>query len=971
LIGIDSLGQVDDRAGTPVAQSPRSDALALGRVYNVVPPLEPIWWFLRSQQEFFDHIAAGGSSAVGTTVLNTALAEAVLLDDSEDRYTERDPGVGAVTPMVGTLGAQNTFVTMLQGLHAAPLFDLDPGSHGTAAEASGVATPDTQNTTADGIRDVRLQYETDYDQAAAARNVEADPFHYTMQPFALEFWMRPGDDLASRQLILDLGDGDVPAEGIEDAFNQVRVYLDSGSIEVRIDDPIYDATVGAINYGGYVIARSSAVDFPLEGDVWHHVAIAAVGTYRDEIALFIDGIYDEDMSWEYNYVDDTGAAGTADQTTVADSYFWPLAMEVPNDSTVLSNDVGPLATSITLSDDIGLPPDGGMIIIHRNSDGQEFTYRYDSAVGTTVNLSAPIGNAHAAGDPVVSMIPLVQTDVQWQGGTKSVPDDADRLGLWGHSDTGSGSSYDSDPATDVVPFDAGTLVDETADHIVDAGFPGYFWVGFSPLDFPLEDESGVAIDFGMDNYWKVFDYTAFTANQNGVLAGVLPSGPLGPEPAPGSPRVLSVGGDRDGVSRFAGDLDEVRLTALPTALVDNGGWSGGSAAAQIRHWEWNVDDEAELLDGAACPVGAAPMPRTGGYFIAEGALYSYTSYDDNPANATYGEVSGIQQVERDLTPSGAAGLVAAGHNALHRIIPLTFIETTTLASDFPDAGLPGDEQQHIPVEDHTAFPQTGYVQIGGEIVGYSGKDTDAVNGWDRLLRPRPLLAAKPNAKSAFPREAYGTEAPVGGHGVGAVVRHVPVRHFDRYRFEGGWTDHDDYGNTQLATDMCMFSFGLDAADSQLRKIKWRFREPLDAPQRLIVMINLDPATVTWDQDPNDTETLWVDASGKVVRATSEANAADLLWGFELDSQDAGVAGVEECTLWVYDSTGEHPTIPARVEVRFYFDLSFVTPLAPDTFDSPYRFSYDAVTDTVQQDGWETMMELDTVGIEMVPEPTTF
>jgi hypothetical protein len=854
---------------------------------------------------------------------------------------------------------QNTYATMLQGLHGSPVsFDLEGGSHGTSTEQEG-ETPDTQNTSADGINEVQLSYNTDYDQAAGARNVEADPFHLGMQPFAVEFWMRP-DDVNTRQLILDLGAGAVPGEGVENAANQVRVYLDNGHIELRIDDPIYDSTAGGINYGGYVIARSSDDFPPLETDVWHHVAVAATGTYRDEIAVFIDGIYDENMAWEYHYVDDTGAANTAyddSAPTVQDSYFWPVAMEVPNDSTVLASDVAPTDSSITLNRDIGLPPDGGMIMV------LDAPYKYDTAAGTTVTLPGQIGTAYSAGDGVAPMIPLVQTDVQWQGGTKATPGTNHRLGLWGHSATASGSSYNSDAAP--LAFDAATLVDETEDDITDADFPGYFWVGFLPNDFPLQDDTGTDIDLGMDNNWKAFNYTAFTQNSSGVLAGVLPSGPLGD---------VSIGGDRNGANLFTGQLDEVRVTALPTALVESGGASGGSTQMDVEHWLWNADDEAELEDGATCPVGAAPMPTTGGYFLLEGELYSYTSYDDNSASPTFGRISGIEQLENHLLPSGTSGL-ATGHSALHRIVPLTFMETTTLANDFPDGALPGDQQQHIAVEDNSAFPPTGYVQIGGEVIGYSGKDTNLLGfGWDWLLRPRPLLADKANATSAFPRGAYGTTTA--NHTAGDVVRHVPVRAFDRYRFGTGWADHDDYSNNQLTSDMCMFSFALDAPDSQLRKIRWRLKEPMEAPQRLVVMVNLDPAGIAWDQDPDDTSVFWVDDTGteRNIWGRITSNTDDDLWGFELDSTSTGadgtdVEGVEEITLFVFDSGGEHPTIPTRMEMRCYFDFGL------EGVGWPYRFVnvYDSVNDVynVQADGWETVMELDTVGVEMVPKSTTF
>ncbi|MFO8006939.1 MAG: hypothetical protein R6V05_04300, partial [Candidatus Brocadiia bacterium] len=49
LTGLASMGMADDRAQTPVAQYPR---LAQERVYDTVPPLEGLYWTIRSQKEF-------------------------------------------------------------------------------------------------------------------------------------------------------------------------------------------------------------------------------------------------------------------------------------------------------------------------------------------------------------------------------------------------------------------------------------------------------------------------------------------------------------------------------------------------------------------------------------------------------------------------------------------------------------------------------------------------------------------------------------------------------------------------------------------------------------------------------------------------------------------------------------------------------------------------------------------------------
>ncbi|MCD6416039.1 MAG: hypothetical protein J7M08_05020, partial [Planctomycetes bacterium] len=73
LVGIDSMSVVDDRAGTPVAQSPRSDGARMERTYGTLPPLQPLWQILRSQKDFEEANDVGGSTDVQTTPLLASL----------------------------------------------------------------------------------------------------------------------------------------------------------------------------------------------------------------------------------------------------------------------------------------------------------------------------------------------------------------------------------------------------------------------------------------------------------------------------------------------------------------------------------------------------------------------------------------------------------------------------------------------------------------------------------------------------------------------------------------------------------------------------------------------------------------------------------------------------------------------------------------------------------------------------------
>ena len=121
LAGIDSLASVDDAAGTPVAQSPRSDGSVVSRVSGVAPAVDPVTWQIRRQSEFDNAIGAGNSTHVQTGVLNNALPQTGpvgLLGDA--RYTDPGPAtapalpVGTVHPVVGILGT-TPYTTILAG----------------------------------------------------------------------------------------------------------------------------------------------------------------------------------------------------------------------------------------------------------------------------------------------------------------------------------------------------------------------------------------------------------------------------------------------------------------------------------------------------------------------------------------------------------------------------------------------------------------------------------------------------------------------------------------------------------------------------------------------------------------------------------------------------------------------------------------------------------------------------------------
>ncbi len=925
LMGIRSLSSVDNRARTPVAQLPRGAGLEVGRKYKVYPPLAPIWFLLRTQKEFVDESASPGENIL-TTVLNEYLSEADLLADSEDRYVDPAPGIGGAAPEIDAVRPVNQYVTAVEGLHETesgnvPSFDLDPGTHGTAAEQGG-AVPDTTNTTAHGVTAERLSYFTDYQEAAGSRNWEADSFHATIQPFAVDFWIRPGEDTSSRQMLLDLGKAGYPAADAD--ANQMCIYLEDDAVKLRIDDEIGETGT----YGGYVEAVSSS-DFSMESGVWHHVAVAAVGTFRHEIAMFIDGIYDRNMSWSHSGGGQEG-------------YFWPIGIETSNEVYTIESDVNNSDLVPLVESTANLPPQG-MVVIGAGSNPYEYTA--NDTANNILTLTQPV--TYPAGTQVAPMIPLRRTDIH--ANDALLPTIGDEVTLWAHQDpAGTGAYVQQLSGGDT--YYGPVQVQSVEDSPVTPALQPYTWIGFNPGDFPLGAAPVTTFDRG--DRWKVLNHTAFSA-AGPALAGDLPCGPSGPE-------------FRICETAFEGDLDEVRVTALPAAYANvPGGWaSPGATPLTLTHWHW-VQDVAlgdtwwrvSPTTGAYHPTASPAMPTSGGYFAGadidqQMQLYSYQEYD-----TTTGELRGVRRLNDDLTPTGQAGVGPVRHPDSARIIPLNFITAGRLSANYNIGD--GD----VPLVDASQFPSTGYVSINTwngtavdeEIIAY-----DSISA-DDLVRP-----VNANGISPYPRGAYdSTETD---HLTDDIVRYVPARYLDRYSVNprgGGpdWGNHILYTDAELTSDMCMLSHvESPAADSELYKIQYELKEPLQANQKLVVLVNLDPwdpvaATgIHWNTHPSDdVDSFQVDSDEEGDRRDYIVISEDALYGAIIEDPDpADTDEVRHGVIHLYSKdpdTGiiSRPTVGSHgVHVRHYFDISGST-RAPV----------------------EQPIELDLVGIELVAEPQTF
>jgi len=929
LLGLGSLAVADDRAGTPVAQSPNTARLA--RLFDVVPPLTESLWQWRSQKEFYEHILATGG---GKNVLTMPLNEGLLPPDPTTHpsdyaiYADTRVDTGTVTAALEELNP-TVFTTLLEGLHESPPEFSPDYSVAADSRVTASAPRDFDNTANGGIGNVHLQYPTNYSSPARQRHIEADSFHATLQPFAIEFWVK-----ADTGFVADIGIDPNPTDLT--ARNQIRLRLESGTLVLRMDDEVAGTGPLGESFGGYVEARSSP-GFSFDAADWHHVAVAVCGTFRNEIAMFIDGIYDENMDWSYHYLDATGLQQSVDETTVTEGYFWPLAMEVPNQRYSLAANAVLGETVVTLSNVTGLPHLSGRLAIGSATNDYAYIAIADSPINQ-VTLATPLNEGHSAGEAVAFMLPVVRPVVHRDAAL--APALNDQIGLWAHTDLGNGSFRSNLASTVIGP--------ETVQNVVTGA--AYRWLGIDPNLYPL---GGTAGTFFPDERWHVVDYDEFIANPSGALSGGLPSGTVGTD--------FSVGADRNGSLGLSGMIDEFRITTLPTALVEGPLTLGGSSNATLRQWEWFISaavDPAGWLcvrvrDGASAPwlpaVTWPPATHTsGGYFVGpDTCVYSYEIYEGNVVSPIghHGDMKGIQRLRPDLVTDAGTTAVAAGP---HRLMPLSFITSTRLWAAFA----PADD--HIQVVDASQFPRQGYVKIDDEIIGYCGKDTSGSGFITPHLLLRPTAAA---GGSPYPRGAYGTTEA--GHAARTVVRHLPVRHLDRYREEdpgspGAWTQHVNYSEAQLDAQMCMVSFPVYRA-GKLNNVSWQLREPLEDGQKVAVLVRIDDA-VAWNIAPEGDLTI-----GPEEVDGSDSTSNDLLWGTIIRDGDPAAGSLD--IYHVVGGVSQYPTATSKVEVRFYFDLGET---------HPFNTGYDSVAgNPVPNAGWTNMIEIDEVTLEMLPESVTY
>ncbi len=941
-VAVGALAQVESTGGALIAQAPGGTGATVERVYEAVQP-NTIRRRFRSQQDFRLALARNGSTNLMTGQLCTLMprieTEPEYKEHIMDEGTPGERTVGVVLPAPENF-APGPYTTALLGVHRlygpdGDRIDLD-FARGTAEEGGETAAT-ADNTTAWGITGVRVEYPTDYDAEVGLRNVEADTFHATMQPFAVEFWIRPPDPVSANQLIFEIGNGSLPDRNAEEP-NQFAVYLSPGrNLTVRITDQMYDET------GRCVQAQlSSALDTG-----WQHVAIAVCGTFKHEIGIFVDGVR-RDVDWSYG----SGLGSDEDENSVAEGYFCPVAMTVPNRRYMVAPNSGggpgppiwmPGSTVIELTDYTDLPDYGFIAIGHTVDDS---IYEYEQS-GGSLQLNPPLrpGPAITPGTGVSVLIPVVQSVAH--NGQGVLPQDRDWVAFWGHTDLGNGSYESKDQPTDSVQVQRVFATDDpSANDLSDIveGFRnlawsdyGYWhWLVIEPDDpkWPLTG-AGAPTEFPVQERWKVFDYDAFVTEPQAdrALAGTLPTGKFG--------------GVFVGSHAFTGQLDELRISALPTVIVPNDGWSGGEDPVQVTEWHWHQeaglggvsvarleDDEGAplgarldlVMDGFPPPPGegelkASPLYPTGGYIMVlddadNDNLYSYESY--TPEGTNRGQISGLRVQDDDFTPSGGGGLSGAV-SARRRMLPLNFLPTTRLAAD-----LGTGPEEDLFVSDDGLPPRAAYVRIGDEMIAYRNvepltNDLDTDGQDDYALR----RYANGDGVSAYPRGAFDGAADVGSHSAGDIVRYWPVRARDRYRLgDPAWSQHEHYDEAQLAYDMCMLEVVLPYS-GWVHSLRWKFADQPEPGYKVAVLVRLSEE-VPWKINPLD------------VPGEGDRVSEDLLWGKVSDEDTCDSNGWEqEWTLLQKTSDGEyhHPYAGlGGVQVRFYWDMGRTDGLDPPQLD---------------------------------------
>jgi hypothetical protein len=125
-------------------------------------------------------------------------------------------------------------------------------------------------------------------------------------------------------------------------------------------------------------------------------------------------------------------------------------------------------------------------------------------------------------------------------------------------------------------------------------------------------------------------------------------------------------------------------------------------------------------------------------------------------------------------------------------------------------------------------------------------------------------------------------------------------------------------------------------------VTWTLKDPLEPGQKIVLMVSLDtlnPPDV-WGINPAD--------------GPNDLVSIDKLWG-----QIENTVGTFSGWLPLVNNVGAQPVAVTDVEVRVYFDLSG---------SNVYNHYY---AGTVKSDKASKPLELDSLGLELVPKPATF